>query len=462
MKSKFPQHPSFFRHTCDSLIEELVSWYEFTKVEWKWMLVLFGGIFFLITLTRPLPPKNVYLAVGQKGSTFEMLGQKFVPYFKNEGIELHLINTSGSANSLAQLADEGNQVNAALMVGGVAQKGRYQNLQSLGSVEYVPLWLFYRGERFVGKGAYDYFMKKRVAIGPAESAAQITLKEILAVNGSELDARKNLFPIPASEGVKKLLAGEIDGVLIMDGIDSPNVQALLHEPDIHLFNFVFAPAYVKKLPFLNVVTIPRGSLDLKLEQPDSDVLMLASTDTLLVEKKMHPAVQLLFLMAAESISSDINQFFAKPEFVPAYVDHAIELSPVAKRYYQDGPPALKHTMPIWMVSYADRMWFILLGILAVIIPLLKLFPRYRSVRSIMLLEEAYVEIQEIENLGKNAQTAEELQALIDALNALDRESIGHVVSAGELNRLYTMKSALNLILVRLMSRKANLENATRH
>ncbi len=462
MKTKLPKDPSFFLHTRNSLIEEWKAWGEFIKVEWKWILIIIFGVFILIALTRPLPPKDVYLAVGQKGSTFEMLGQKFIPFFKNEGIELHLVNTSGSANSLAQLADEGNLVNAALMVGGVANKGKYQNLQSLGSVEYVPLWLFYRGNRFVGKGAYEYFKKKTVAIGPAESATQITLKHILASNGSGLEDRKNLLPIPANEGVQKLLHGLIDGVLIMDGMESPNVQALLHEPDIHLFNFIYAPAYVKKLPYLSVVTIPRGSLDLKLEQPDSDILMLASTDTLLVEKKMHPAVQLIFLMAAESISNDIDQFFAKPDFFPAYVDHAIELSPVAKHYYEDGLPPLKHLLPIWMVSYADRMWFILLGLVAIIFPLFKLFPRYRSTRSIMLLEEAYEEIQEIERLGINAQTVEELQLLIDALVLLDKEASGSWVSSSELNRLYTMKSALNLILVRLISRKENIESSIKH
>ena len=164
MKTKLSKHPSFFTHSRDSLVQEWKAWGEFMKVEWKWILILFSGIFILIALTRPLPPKDVYLAVGQKGSSFEMLGQKFVPFFKQEGIELHLINTSGSANSLAQLADDGNQVNAALMVGGVANKGQYQNLQSLGSVGYVPLWLFYRGERFTGKGAYEYFTKKKVAI----------------------------------------------------------------------------------------------------------------------------------------------------------------------------------------------------------------------------------------------------------------------------------------------------------
>ena len=459
MKKKLSNHPSFFIHSRDSLLEELKAWVEFVRVEWKWIFILIGGVSILIALTRPLPPKDVYLAVGQKGSSFEMLGQKFVPFFKKEGIELHLVNTSGSANSLAQLADDGNQVNAALMVGGVAKKGHYQNLQSLGSVGYVPLWLFYRGDKFSGKGAYEYFTKKKVAIGPPDSAAQIMLKEILAVNGSELETRANLLSIPVNEGVEKLLAGQIDGVVIMDAIDAPNVQALLADPNLNVYNFIFAPAYVKKLPFLSVVSIPRGSLDLRLQKPDSDILMLASTDTLLVEKKMHPAVQLIFLTAAEAISEDINQFFARPDFFPAYIDRSIELSPVAKHYFEDGSPPFKHVLPIWLLSYADRMWFILLGLLAVIFPLFKLFPRYRSVRSIMVIEDAYEEIQEIERLGFSAENSEQLQELIEALNRLNVETSSFWVDSSELNRFYTMKSALNLMRLQLIELQKRMQSA---
>ena len=74
------------------------------RSEWVWTLLFAFGVIVLLVFTRPLPPKNVYLAVGQHGSKFEALGNKFIPYFAQNGIQLHLVSTNGSAASLAQLA----------------------------------------------------------------------------------------------------------------------------------------------------------------------------------------------------------------------------------------------------------------------------------------------------------------------------------------------------------------------
>lgn len=38
--------------------------------------------------------------------------------------------------------------------------------------------------------------------------------------------------------------------------------------------------------------------------------MMASTATLLVENDMHPVIQLIFLLASDKISNEVDQFFA--------------------------------------------------------------------------------------------------------------------------------------------------------
>ena len=63
----------------------------------------------------------------------------------------------------------------------------------------------------------------------------------------------------------------------------------------------------------------------------------------------------------------------------------------------------------------------------------------------MLIEEGYEKIQSIENLLLNSNGVYELEKLIDQLNQLDKESVGWSVASEEMNRLYTMKSALNLV-----------------
>ncbi|MFZ4537572.1 TAXI family TRAP transporter solute-binding subunit [Propionivibrio sp.] len=445
--------PSLVRHTRDSVTQELAAWTGLVKGEWKWILTLISGLVVLIAFTRPLPPKEVYLAVGEQGSVFALLGEKFIPYFAQEGIELHLINTKGSASSLAELADKNLKANAALMVGGVVAKGKFPNLLSLGSIEHTPLWLFYRGSVFQGKGLFAYFSSKRIALGVEGSAEEIMINKLLALSGIVPDYRENFLRINNQEAAQKLIGGEIDALCIMDGIDGPTIQRLLSQKDIHIANFAYAPAYVKKLPFLNTVVIPMGSLDLKDNRPEQDIQMLASTVTLLVEDDMHPVIQQIFLLAANKIGNEVDQFFANPEFFPAYIDHAVALSPVAKRFYETGPPPFIDSLPLWFVNYVDRIWFLLVGTVAVIYPLFRLFPSYRLIRSSILISDAYTEIQAIDQKAAQAQTNEELQELINELNALDAQSRESSISSVEMNRLYSMKSALNLIRLQIINRK---------
>ena len=459
MSDNVPQkHPSLVRHTRDSLNQELAAWTGLIKGEWKWILTLIVGLVILIAFTRPLPPRDVYLAVGQQGSVFGMLGEKFVPHFADEGIRLHLVHTPGSAASLADLADKDLLPNAALMVGGIAARGKFPNLLSLGSIEYVPLWLFYRGPEFQGKELFSHFSSKRVAVGVDGSAEEIMIKKLLGLSGVSLDARENLLKITSYEAAQKLIDGDIDAMFIMDGIDGEVVQQLLAQKDIKLANFAYAPAYVKKLPFLNTVVIPMGSLDLKTRNPTQDIQMLASSVTLLVENDMHPVIQQLFLIAADKISNEVDQFFANPDFFPSYVDHAVPLSPVAKRFYDEGPPAFRDSLPLWFVNYMHRIWFLLVGTIAVIYPLWKLLPGYRHMRSMLLISESYAQIQRIEQQAAQTTSAEGLQALIDELNALDAESRSSWVSSIEISRLYSMKSALNL--VRTQVTKQKIDRAT--
>ena len=448
---------SLVRYTRNSVGRELRAWKGLLRAEWKWILALLVILLILAIYSRPLPPRDVYLAVGQPGSIFETLGKKFVPYFAQEGVELHLVNTNGSASSLAELADKNIQVNAALMVGGVATKGKFRNLLSLGSIEYVPLWLFYRGSEFQDGHLFDHFVSKRVAISVDGSAEKVIIGKLLKLYGITLEGRDNLLEISDKEAVQKLIDGEIDAMCLMDGIDGPNIQRLLENKDIHIANFAYAPAYVKKLPFLSTVIVPKGSLGLKDHHPEQDIQMLASTATLLVEKDMHPVIQQLFLLGSDKISNEIDQFFANPDFFPAYVDHSVALSPVAKQFFESGPPPLRNTLPLWLTNYVSRIWLLLLAALAFIYPLSKLFPGYRNMRSTVLVTDAYTLFQELEQKLSHELSPMELQEIIDELNALEDDNTEDWFTSVEMRTVFSMKRDLDKLRQRAIDKKRMLE-----
>ena len=456
-KFKAKKNPSLVLHTRDYLFQELQAWRELIKGEWPWMLMLVAGVTLLLAFTRPLPPKDIYLAVGQPGSVFQVMGEKFVPYFEKQGIKLNLVTTAGSENSLEDLANVNNPVSAALMVGGLAFRDSQPRLASLGSIEYVPLWLFYRGEKFAGKDAVARLSDKRVAVGPPGSGTFTLLQRILALSNIEIDARPNFLRLTNADAVDQLIAGKIDAVFLLDGIDSANVQKLLQRRDLQIFNFEYAPAVVKKLPYLESVVIPKGALDLTNLRPAEDVHMLATTATLLIEKTMHPAIQHIFLISAEKISRDVDQFFARPGAFPAYIDHSMPLSSVAQRYYDQGPPPFKDDLPLWLVSYLDRIWILAVGFFAIIYPIFKLFPSYRHTRAVMMISDAYEEILEIDRRAAQTESIAELQSLINRLEEMNNDSRDISISSDEISRLYSMKSVLKMIHDQLVARKDKLE-----
>jgi TRAP-type uncharacterized transport system substrate-binding protein len=455
-KHNLSSRKSFTHHLQEGVHEELHAWSALLREEWPWVLLFLSGFALLLLLTRPFPPSRVYLAAGQPGSSYSMLGQRFAEYFAQHGVKLELVATSGSMESLRALADKNSKVNAGFLLGGSARKGEFPNLVSLGSIQYSPLWLFHREPDIKSEDPLAHFSGKRIAIGAQGSGTHDLLEKIIALRGMSLSkGTGNYVELSHAEAATRLVDGEIDAMCIVDSIDSPIVQKLLATPGVHVFNFGLVPAYAKKLPILDMVTIPRGSLNLQTIDPKEDIRMIASTTTLLVESDTHPAIQLLFLMAADHISDDRNQFFAKPEFFPAYLDHSVPLSPVAKRFYDSGPPALAHLLPLWLASYVDRMW--LLAVIAIAYPLYRAVPSYRRFRSELLITGAYEELKALETAIERAEGHETLHALIVELGLLESEIAGTWISADHMSSFYGLKSAVNMVRQRAGARQEQVD-----
>lgn len=446
------------RYLKNRLREEHLAWRILFREEWVSLLVLFCGLILLVIFTRPLPPGDVTLAVGQPGSTYELIGKRYQEIFAREGVALKLLNTHGSRENLELAADNKSPVNAGLLLGGIAHKGDYPDLYSLGSVDYLPLWLFYRGPLLQAQDALSYFKGKPIAIGLEGSGTELLLKKMLAMRGIHLrEDDENFRRLPHAEAMQQLLDGKIYAMAIVDGFDSPTIQNLLAHPELHIFDFAYAAAYVKRMPYLDTVVIPKGSLNLVKLDPPEDIHMIASTVTLLVEKTMHPAIQQLFLAATDEIGDENNQFFGKGDTFPAYIDRSIPLSPVAKRFYDKGEPWLAGLMPFWIVSYIDRMWLLALGVLAVVLPFFRLVPNYRLFRSRMLISDAYDEIKLVESRMYEATHVSELRYLLERLDQLEAEIGDFWISSDETNRFFTMKSALELVRGEIKLRIRQLE-----
>lgn len=331
----------------------------------------------LIYLSAPYPTRPINLAVGQKGSSYDALGQKLAAYFKEYGLRVNLIETTGMSDSVSKLDDDNSAINAAFMTAGQAAPTEWSGLVSLGSVQYSPLWLLYRGD--TPKNELELFNRK-IAIGADDTNTQALFKTLANTLGYNVENQPNLLKIKHAEAVERFNAGEIDAIFIVDGINSDYIRKLLGNPQNHIYNFRLADAYTWQIPYLNKLTIPEGGLSLPALYPASDINLLSTSMTLLVEENTHPYVQWLLLKAIRDISNGNAQGFAATGFFPARLDSTVALSHIAERYYDSGFPELAKYMPLWLAVYLDRFWVILLSFLAVILPLKEIWGIAEAVR----------------------------------------------------------------------------------
>jgi len=282
-----------------TVVDELKSWLSILKELWPLIFLLILAFSLLIWFAKPAPPNKVLMATGTDGS-YKALGEKYKTYFEKKGIKLELIETHGSIENLEHLIDRKDPIQSALVQGGMIASDHLAGVQSLGSVDYEPVWIFYRNKAFDEKlKILDRDIAKlRIAIGPDGSGTHIHALKILEINNLPTNS-PNLLSLTNEAGVSALERSEIDAVILVDGFDSKNVQRLIRNPDIRLASFRRADAYTRLFPYFEEVTVPMGGFDLEKNIPENNLQLISTTTNLLIDDRLHPAIQLLFLEAAK-------------------------------------------------------------------------------------------------------------------------------------------------------------------
>ena len=398
---------------------EVLGWLSYAR--YLGVILPMGAVAFiaLVWYVDPLPPKRAYLGTGQPGTSQHAISERFRQVFERHGIELVLVETGGVHHNLRSLKEAASPVNASFATAGSVLPGQYPTLVSLGSVQFAPMWLFYRGEAFPRDNPVPDTMTRKIAIGAQGTNTRQLLERIAEISGEPLALRDNFFEYPHAEAKDRLIKGELDGMFIVDGIDSPIVKELLATPGIQMFDFNLVDAYTKRLPFLDKVVVPRASIDIRRDYPPRDIDLLASSVTLVVEQDVHPTIQWLFLIAAREIGGQRGTFFSKPGQFPAYMDPSVPMSPVAKRFYSGSLPALYEYLPLWLAVIVDRVWIIVLSVFGLVMPILNKFGNLRAAPSAKHLDDGYEELRTIEERCVGATCPSDAQKYLAELDELD-------------------------------------------
>ena len=439
--------PNNLRHTLLSFRDLLVTFGPF--------IVLAAALLALAYwMLDPNPPNKVVLATGADQGAYAEFGKRYVRALKPYGITVELRATQGAAENLQLLRDPASGVDIAFVQGGADEQLQRDadddgKLVALGSLFYEPVWLFYRvdaARRLLKAPTLTSLSQLpgwRLNIGAEGSGVPNLMHKLIAANNIE-PAALTLLRQPQTPAVVALLGGEVDALVFASAPESLMVQMLLQTPGIALYNFAQADAYSRRFAFLTPVTLPRGVVDLARDLPPQDVRLVAPTATLLARKGTHPALIQLFVQAAQQVHGGAGWFQRKGE-LPIAAGTEEPLAKEAQRYYATGTPVLQRYLPFWLANLIDRMWPVLVTIVAALIPLSRMLPPLYQFRIRSRIFRWYAQLREVEDAIDKRPAAELLQDL-----GVIEERVGNVsVPLSYADELYSLRSHIQMVRRRL-------------
>ncbi|MEY4564311.1 MAG: hypothetical protein RLZZ618_3588 [Pseudomonadota bacterium] len=444
--------PHALRHTLVSFRDLLATAGPFVAIT----LVLLGVAYWFLD---PTPPKRVVLATGIEQGAYAEFGRRYAKLLSAHGITVELRNTQGAAENLQLLRDESSGVDVAFVQGGADPETNGEDtdqheLVSLGSLFYEPVWLFYRessAQRLLKAPVMTNLAQLsgwKINIGAPGSGVPNLMNRLIDANRIDVSAL-TLLQKPQTPAVMDFLDGEIDAIVFASAPESVMVQMLLQTPGIRLFDFAQADAYSRRFAFMSAVTLPRGVVDLASDQPPSDVRLVAPTATLVTRKGTHPALIQLFTQAARTVHGEPGWFQRKGDFPNARSTDR-PLAAEAQRFYQNGPPLLQRYLPFWFANLIDRMWVVLVSIVAILIPLSRVVPPLYQFRIRSRIFRWYGQLRLIED-AHGQQPADELMRELDEI---DVRAANVTVPLSYADELYSLRGHINMVRKKLLAADA--------
>ena len=384
----------------DDAVWSFNIWRNYIKDTWPLLALLLILISAALWIAEPAPPKQITMASGTPGGSYEALAKEYQAFLKDFGVDVKIVPSEGPIQNLKWLSNPESSpatVDVALTQAGLAKDiPNLENMIYLGSIDYEPIFFILRRSLFdqISHNVVQGFSKLTVGVGSQGSGTKTQFERLLKLDG-DIAAKSNLVHVEDRLATDALAQGDLDGLVLVDGIESKNLFRLANTPDLMLLDFPRAEAYHRRLPYLSVLAVPEGSINLGENIPRENLNILSTTTALIAQKDLHPAIQFLLLKAAVHING-VGSFFADPGFFPKFVDSDIPRSEVAREYYEKGSPYLQRHLPFWLAELIDRLILVVMPFAALAYPIIIALPKYRFRRMNRRIWAGYTALKDLE------------------------------------------------------------------
>src|SRR5881409_1171044 len=146
------------------------------------LLIVAAAFGVTMLFVKPAPPKRLTVAIAPDEGGSRYFARRYQEILKRHGITLEVRQTGGSVSNVELLADPGSGVDVAFVQSGTNPGDHAGGIVSLGSVTYIPLWVFYRGNPIDDARELK---GRRIAVGAPESGTRALAVTLLAASGAD-------------------------------------------------------------------------------------------------------------------------------------------------------------------------------------------------------------------------------------------------------------------------------------
>jgi TRAP-type uncharacterized transport system substrate-binding protein len=389
---------------------------------WGWiaLLAFIASLLMALRLIGPAVPNEIRMLAGPEGTSFYDDALRYKEILSRHGVTVHVEETSGSVESLANLTEV--DVPAAAFVWGIwdpadIKKPAPEGVESLGTMSLQPLWIF------ASKDA-DLERVKDLRGSRIEAGLEGSDSRLLALVLLQEEDIRDDVEIPRDDAMppgQALVAVQNHQVAAMIAVGEPDsllIDTLLRSPRLRALSIRRADAFAIQHRFLQPVRFPEGAHDLKANIPDRDLQLLAARAQLVVSDLFPPALADLLLQAASEIHGGATPFSARREF-PNSETASLPLSRAADNFYTNGPSKLQKFLPFRLAAWINRFFMAIAAIASLAVALLKLFPALVGFPCKRSIKRSY---RELESIERRAAAGEERKKLLDDLADLDQST----------------------------------------
>jgi TRAP transporter TAXI family solute receptor len=395
-------------------------------------------------------PRHVVLASGPADGMYHQYAQRYKQILARDGVVVEERVTGGAADNLQLLLDPKSKVDVGFVQGGVAAASDDQSIVMLASLDYEPLWIFYRSKDTLTQ--INALREKRIAVGTPGSGTAAFAAPLLEANGMTSN-NTHQVAIGNIAALRALQSGDVDAALMIGAVQTPSIWQALYDPDIKVMSLNRADAYARRFPALERLTLPQGTIDLGQDIPSRDITLVGTKAMLVARADFPSALVNLLLDAAREVHSSQSFFEAAGEF-PSTAPVDLPVSTIAESHKNYGPSFFHRYLPFWVATFVERLIILLVPLVVVLVPLFNFLPQVLRWRARSRIYRWYGQLGFLERDIFDAKASPAIAAWLDELDRIERSVSRMRIPASFASESYTLREHINMVRRAVLDMKA--------